>query len=138
MGRENKEMEAMPTCYCLTFASLVFPASSVFKVVYHDHPFAFLLLLRQSCRSLRNVCFGGRILGLIKSANHGWLSMITSSEGPLFGLASGPPNLKPTTACTQCFYEYASFATKCIFTRSKEVVLTPLYEGGVYQQHMQY
>jgi len=41
--------------------------------------------------------FGGRILGLIKSAYHGWLSMMTSSEGLLFSLASGPPNLKPTT-----------------------------------------
>jgi len=27
---------------------------------------------------------GGRILGLIKSDHHGWLSMMTSSEGPLF------------------------------------------------------
>ena len=75
---------------------------------------------------LRNVCFGGRILGLIKSANHGWLSMMTPSEGPLFGLASGPPNLKPTTSFTQCFYEYASFATKCIFTRSKEVYINTI------------
>jgi len=41
MGRENKEMEAMPTCYCLTFASLVFPPLSVFKVLYHEHAFAF-------------------------------------------------------------------------------------------------
>jgi len=30
-----------------------------------------LLLLCQSCRSLRNVSLGGRILGLIKSAYHG-------------------------------------------------------------------
>ena len=28
---------------------------------------------------------------------HGWLNMMTSSEGPLFSLASGPPNPKPTT-----------------------------------------
>jgi len=44
MGRENKEVAAMPTCYCLTFlcvASLVFPTFSVFKVVYYEHPFAF-------------------------------------------------------------------------------------------------
>jgi len=60
----------------------------------------FLLLLCQSCRSLRNVSLGGRILGLIKSAYHGWPSMMTSSEGPLFSLASGPPNPKPTTAYT--------------------------------------
>jgi len=41
MGRENKEVEAMPTCYFLTFASFVFPPFSVFKVLYHEHPFAF-------------------------------------------------------------------------------------------------
>jgi len=42
---------------------------------------------------------GGRILGLIKSDNHGWLNMMTSSEGPLFNIASDPPNPKHTTAC---------------------------------------
>jgi len=31
---------AMPTCYYLTF-SHVFPTFSVFKVVHHEHPFAF-------------------------------------------------------------------------------------------------
>ena len=43
MGRENKDVGTMPTCYCLTLcvASLVFPTFSVFKVVYHEHPFAF-------------------------------------------------------------------------------------------------
>jgi len=41
MGPENKEVEAMPICYLLTFASLVFPLFSVFKVLYHEHPFAF-------------------------------------------------------------------------------------------------
>jgi len=75
-------------------ASLVFSPFSDFKVVHHEHPLHFLLLLRQSCRSLRNVSFGGHILGLIKSAYHGWLSMMTSSGAPI----SGPPNLKPTTA----------------------------------------
>jgi len=74
----------------LCVASLVFPPFSVFKVVYHDHPIAFLLLLCQSCRSLKNVCFGGRILGLIKSANHGWLSTMTTSEGPPFWSCLGP------------------------------------------------
>ena len=55
----------------------------------------FLLLLCQSCRSFRNVSLGGRILGLIKSAHHSWLNMLTSLEGTLFSLASGPPTLKP-------------------------------------------
>jgi len=41
-------------------------------------------LLRQSCLSLRNVS-----LGLIKTSYHvGYLSVMTSSEGPLFSLAS--------------------------------------------------
>jgi len=53
------------------------------------------LLLCQSCHSPRNVCFGGFILGMIKSAHHGWLSIMTSPEGPFFGLASGPPTLNP-------------------------------------------
>ena len=48
------------------------------------------LLLCQSCYSLRNVCFGDFILGMMKSAHHGWLSIMTSPEGPFFGLASGP------------------------------------------------
>ena len=44
MRRENKKVEAMPTCYCPTF---VLPAlSSHFSVLskfclYHEHPFAF-------------------------------------------------------------------------------------------------
>jgi len=59
----------------------------------------FLLHLCQSCRSLRNVYFGGRILvGLIKCAYHGWLDMMTSLKGPIFSLALGPPIPKPTTA----------------------------------------
>jgi len=83
----------------------------------------FLLLLCQSCCSLRNVSFGCHIVGLIKclsrlaeydvliaeSAYRGWLSMMTSSEGPLFSLASGPPNLKPTTDC------YAFHLRRCPF-----------------------
>jgi len=55
----------------------------------------FLLLLYQSCRSLRNVSLGGRILGLIKSAYHGWLSMMTSSKGPFLVLPRAPPHLNP-------------------------------------------
>jgi len=56
----------------------------------------FLLLLCQSCRSVRKVFLGGLILGLIQSAHHGWLSMMMSSEGPVFSFASGSPNRKPT------------------------------------------
>ena len=58
------------------------------------------LLLCPSYRSLRNVSFGGRIPRLIKSAYHGRVNMMTSSEGPHFNLASPPSNLKPTTELT--------------------------------------
>jgi len=44
----------------------------------------YVLLLCQSCRSFRNTSFRGRILGLNKSDYHGWLSMMTSSEGLSF------------------------------------------------------
>jgi len=55
------------------------------------------LLLCQPCHSLRNVglSFDGRILGLIKSAYHGWLSMMTSSEGPITVLPRAPQTLNP-------------------------------------------
>jgi len=41
----------------------------------------------------RDLSFGGRILGVIKSAYNGWLSMMTSSEGSPFYSCLGPPNL---------------------------------------------
>jgi len=42
MGRENKEVGAMPTYYRQTLfaASHVFQTFSVFEVVYNEHPFA--------------------------------------------------------------------------------------------------
>ena len=63
----------------------------------HEHPFAFSpsAMLVMPWSQKRSLSFGGRILRLIKSAYHGWLSMMTSSEGPLFSLASGPPTLNP-------------------------------------------
>ena len=62
----------------------------------------FLLLLYQSCRSLRNVSLGSRFLGLIKNAYHGWLRMMTSSDGPFFRLASCPHNLNPPLCAVMC------------------------------------
>jgi len=47
--------------------------------------------------SLCPLLLGGRTLGLTKSAYHGWLSMMTSSEGHPFLSCLGPPNLKPTS-----------------------------------------
>jgi len=38
---------------------------------------------------------GWPYLRQIKSDYHGWLSMMTSPEGPLFNLASCPPALNP-------------------------------------------
>jgi len=80
----------------------VLPALSsklcVFKVVHHEHHLHFLLLLYQSCRSLRNVSFGGYVLGLINSVYHGWLSMMTSSEGPFLVLPRAPPTPNPPLA----------------------------------------
>ena len=100
----------MPTCQCLsfcfqclTFASLVFPPFSVFKFCIMNTLLHFLLLRCQPCRSLRNVSFGGCTLGLIKSAYHSWLSMMMSSEGPLFSLASGTPTLNPPLIPQQHF-----------------------------------
>ena len=55
----------------------------------------FLLLLCQSCCSLRKVSLDGRILGLIKSAYHAWLSMMTSSEVPFLVLPRAPSTLNP-------------------------------------------
>jgi len=43
MGHENNEVAAIPIAITLLLcvASLVFPTFSVFKVVHHEHPFAF-------------------------------------------------------------------------------------------------
>ena len=76
---------------------------SVFSKFCIINTLLHFLLLFQSCRILRNEFFGGRILGFIKSDYHDRLSMMTSSEGPLFILASGPPYLKPTTDCILLF-----------------------------------
>jgi len=86
----------LPNFYVLLALSSHFSVFSKFCVT---NTLLHFLHLCQSCGSLRNVSFGGRILGLIKSAYYGWLSMMTSSEGPLFSFASGPSNLKPTTVC---------------------------------------
>ena len=70
----------------------------------------FLLLLCQSCRSRRNVSFGDHILGMIKSAYYGWMSMMTSSEGPLFSHVSVPPTLNPPLIMIQQFWDEKQLA----------------------------
>jgi len=64
-------------------------------------------LLSQSCRNFKNVSMGGPhiiFLSLIKRSYYGWLSRMTSSEGP-FQLCLGPPNPKSTTECHSRFYK---------------------------------
>ena len=82
----------------LSFQLSVFSKFCIMNTLLH------FLLLCQSCRSLRNVSLIGCILGLIKSAYHGWLSMMTSSEGPHFSLASGPPTLNPPLDTVSYFH----------------------------------
>ena len=62
--------------------------------MYHEHPFGFppavsVMPLSQE-RILR-----WSYLRLDQSAYHGWLSMMTSSEGPFLVLPRAPPTLKP-------------------------------------------
>jgi len=61
MGRENKEVGSMPTCYCLTFmcCQSCLPNFQCFHTCVSWTPFLHFLLLCQSCRSLRNVYLGG-------------------------------------------------------------------------------
>jgi len=76
-------------------------------------PLDFLLLC-QSCCSRRNVSYGGCVLGLIKNAYHGWLSMMTSSEGPFSVLPRAPPTLNPPLLGTS----HTIFKFSEIFPRS--------------------
>ena len=96
---------AIANFYVLPALSSHFSVLSKFCVMNNLLHF---LLLCQSCRSLRNagLSFGGRILGLMKSAYHGWLSMMTSSEGPLFSLVSGPPTLNPPLHVCHIYREW--------------------------------
>jgi len=73
----------LPNFHVLPALSFHFSVLSKFCIM--DTLLHFLVLC-QSCRSLRNVGLpiSGRILGLVKSTRHGWLSMMTSSEGPPF------------------------------------------------------
>ena len=76
---------------------------SVFSKLCIINTLLHFLLLCQLCPILRNEFFGGRILGFIKSDYHDRMSMMTSLEGSLFSLASGPPYFKPTTDCIVLF-----------------------------------
>jgi len=72
MGLENK-VGAMPTFYCLTFsvASLAFLTFSVFKVVYHENPFAFSPSAISAMPKSQEHILGWPYLRQIKSDYHG-------------------------------------------------------------------
>jgi len=126
-GTEIKKWgRCQPTCYCLIFyvASLLSSQLSVYSKLCIMSTLLHFRLLCQSCHSLRNISLGGRIVGLIKSNYHGWLSVMTSSEGPLFSLASGPPNLKPTTACASYAFYLAIHTCICKEGRKIGKVMT--------------
>jgi len=94
-------------------------------------PLHFLLLC-QLCRSLRNVSYGGRVLGLIKSAYHGWLSMMTSSEGPPFlVLPRPPPTLNPPLFTTiQKLFSNLSNLKKVTFDCRKKFKISKTNTGA--------
>jgi len=72
-------------------------------------------LLRQSCHSLRNVSLGSPhipLLGMIKRSYHGWVSVMTLSEGPLFSLVSGPPTLSPPLATDKSKQTFWAISSK--------------------------
>jgi len=81
----------LPNFYVLP--ALSSQLSVISKLCIMNTVLNFLLLLCQSCRSLRKISLGGRILGLIKSNYHGCLSMMTSSEVPFLVLPRALPTL---------------------------------------------
>ena len=98
MRRENKEVGAMPTCYCLTFESckpclLNFQR---FQSCVSWTPFCIFSFCYFSYAVVSGT-YPWVYLRQIKSDYHGWLIMMTLSGAPLFCLASGPPNPKSTT-----------------------------------------
>ena len=80
----------LPLPNCCVLPALSSHLSVFSKLCIMNTPLHLLLPLCQSCHSLRNVSFGGHILGLIKSAYHGWVTMMTSSEGPFLVLPRAP------------------------------------------------
>jgi len=66
-------------------------------------------LLFQLCRSPRNISLD---LSQIKSDYHGWLSMMTSSDGPLCSLALAPPTLNSPLAITVPFYKISTLCNR--------------------------
>ena len=99
MGRETKEVGAMPTCYCLTFVCCkpCLPNFQFFQSCVSWTPFCIFSFCYFSYAVVSGT-YPWMYLRQIKSDYHGWLSTMTSSEGPSFLSCLGPPNPKPTTA----------------------------------------
>jgi len=104
MGRENKELGAMPTCYCLTLmcCQACLPNFQCCQSCVSLTPFFifFFCYVSNAVVSGTYPSLGGRILGLIKSDYHGWLRSEYDDViwGPPFWFCLGPPNPKPITA----------------------------------------
>jgi len=132
MGRENKKWRRcqLAITQLCALPALSFPFSVFSKLCIMNTPLHFLLLC-QSCRSIRNVSFGGHILGLMKSPYHGWLSMMTSPEGRLFSLASGSLTLNPPlTMCT-------SYSTTRKYTSFYDRVFTCLHNSSLFSNPLE-
>jgi len=97
MGRENKEVGAMPTCYCLNFMCCQ-PCLPNFQCFQSFVAYTLLhFLLFQLCRNLRNISLGGCILGKSNVLiTVGWVWW-RHQRAPFLVLPQAPPNPKPTT-----------------------------------------
>jgi len=115
MGRETKELGAKPTSYCLTFICCqpCLPNFQCFQSCVSWTPFCIFSF----CYFSYAVVSGTYLwvyLRKIKSDYHGWLNMMTSSEGPFLVLPR-PSNPKPTTAYDIKLYSAArTFVIACI------------------------
>jgi len=74
MERETKDVVALPTCYCLPFMCCqpCLPNFCAFKVVHHEHPFAFSPDISVMPESQEHTLRWPH-LRQIKSDYHGWL-----------------------------------------------------------------
>jgi len=93
------------------------------------------LLLFQFCRSLRNISLGDCILGKSNVIiTVGWLWW-RHQRAPLFSLASGPPNPKPTTGYERVCYERVCYEHDLLWKWSVlngSVTNMVCYESGLF------
>ena len=116
MGRENKEVGAMPTCYCLCCQPCL-PNFQCFQSCVSWTPFCIFSF----CYFSFAVVWGTYPWVAISYANQKSLSRGAEYDdrhhrAPLFSLASDPLNLKPTTDYEQPFV----FAEDLVLLASSE------------------